>query len=66
MLRLGFLVSPPIVGAIADLTTLRYGLLVVPLAGLLVVLFAPVLATRVRPGVADVAPSDEPELTTAS
>ncbi|WP_066596865.1 MFS transporter [Cryobacterium arcticum] len=66
LLRLGFLVSPPIVGAIADLTALRYGLLVVPLAGLLVVLFAPVLATRVRPGAADVAPSDEPELTSAS
>jgi len=49
LLRLGFLISPPVVGAIADLTALRYGLLVVPLAGLLVVLFSPVLATRVRP-----------------
>jgi MFS family permease len=62
LLRLGFLVSPPIVGAIADLTALRYGLLMVPLAGLLVVLFAPVLATRVRTKPADAAPSDETEL----
>jgi hypothetical protein len=65
LLRLGFLVSPPIVGAIADLSALRYGLLVVPLAGLLVVLFAPVLKTRVRFGRADAAPSDEPELAAA-
>ncbi|PXA68214.1 MFS transporter [Cryobacterium arcticum] len=65
LLRLGFLASPPIVGAIADLTTLRYGLLVVPLAGLLVVLFAPVLATRVRPVPPAATPSDEPELTSA-
>ena len=64
LMRLGFLLSPPIVGAIADLTSLRYGLLVVPLAGLLVVLFAPVLATRVRP-TADAAAADEPRLTTA-
>ncbi|MBX0301460.1 MFS transporter [Cryobacterium sp. 1639] len=62
LLRLGFLVSPPIVGFIADLTELRYGLLVVPLAGLLVVLFAPVLATRVRTGGADAAATGEPEL----
>jgi MFS family permease len=65
LLRLGFLVSPPIVGAIADLTSLRYGLLVVPLAGLLVLLFAPVLATRVRTGSAGAHPSDEPELAPA-
>ena len=64
LMRLGFLLSPPIVGAIADLTSLRYGLLVVPLAGLLVVLFAPVLATRVR-RTADAAAADEPRLTTA-
>jgi MFS family permease len=46
LLRVGFLVSPPIVGAIADASELRYGLLVVPVAGILVVLFAPVLAKR--------------------
>ncbi|MGY4857653.1 MFS transporter [Cryobacterium sp. AP23] len=65
LLRLGFLVSPPIVGFIADLSALRYGLLVVPLAGLLVVLFAPVLSTRVRAGTPDAAPRDEPELAAA-
>jgi MFS family permease len=65
LLRLGFLISPPIVGAIADLSALRYGLLVVPLAGLLVVVFAPVLATRVRQGGADAASKDEPTLTAA-
>lgn len=46
LLRVGFLVSPPIVGAIADASSLRLGLLVVPIAGLLVILFARVLTTR--------------------
>jgi MFS family permease len=65
LLRLGFLVAPPLVGAVADLSGLRYGLLIVPLAGLLVVLFAPVLATRVQPGTTSAAPRDEPELAAA-
>ncbi|KNC19617.1 fucose permease [Arthrobacter sp. RIT-PI-e] len=46
LLRVGFLVSPPVVGAIADTTELRYGLLVVPLAGLFVIVLARVLTTR--------------------
>ncbi len=46
LLRVGFLLSPPVVGAIADTTELRYGLLVVPLAGLLVILFSGVLTNR--------------------
>lgn len=46
LLRLGFLLSPPVVGAIADASSLRSGLLIVPVAGLLVLLFARVLATR--------------------
>ncbi len=46
LLRLGFLVPPPIVGAIADASSLRLGLLVVPIAGLLVILFSRVLTTR--------------------
>ncbi len=46
LLRIGFLVSPPIVGAIADASELRYGLLIVPLAGLLVIALAGVLTTR--------------------
>ncbi|OUE29273.1 Major Facilitator Superfamily protein [Clavibacter michiganensis] len=46
LMRVGFLISPPIVGAIADASALRYGLIIVPAAGLLVLLFARVLATR--------------------
>ncbi len=46
LLRLGFLVSPPLVGAVADATSLRVGLLIVPVVGLLVVVFAGVLSTR--------------------
>ncbi|MFP7761701.1 MFS transporter [Marisediminicola sp. LYQ85] len=43
LLRVGFLISPPIVGAIADAGSLRLGLTIVPLVGLLVVIFARVL-----------------------
>lgn len=46
LMRLGFLCSPPVVGLVADATSLRVGLLVVPLAGLLVILLAPVLRSR--------------------
>ena len=46
LLRLGFLVSPPIVGAIADASSLRLGLIFIPAAGLLVLVFSRVLATR--------------------
>ncbi|CAL9353975.1 Inner membrane protein YbjJ [Streptomyces sp. enrichment culture] len=48
LMRLGFLIPPPVVGFIADATTLRLGLLVVPLAGTLVILLAGVLRTRRR------------------
>lgn len=46
LMRVGFLVSPPIVGFIADNSALRFGLLIVPAAGLMVVLFAGVLSNR--------------------
>ncbi|MBT3153829.1 MFS transporter [Streptomyces sp. CHD11] len=46
LMRLGFLCSPPVVGLVADATSLRAGLLVVPLAGLLVITLAPVLRSR--------------------
>ncbi|WP_217169106.1 MFS transporter [Streptomyces sp. AC512_CC834] len=46
LMRLGFLLSPPVVGLVADATSLRVGLLVVPLAGLLVLLCAGVLRSR--------------------
>lgn len=45
LMRVGFLVSPPIVGLIADSISLRAGLLVVPFAGLLVILLAGVLSS---------------------
>jgi len=46
LMRLGFLLSPPIVGAIADASSLRIGLLIVPFAGVLVVACSGVLARR--------------------
>jgi MFS family permease len=45
LMRLGFLLSPPIVGLISDATSLRTGLLVVPAAGVLVILLAGVLSS---------------------
>ncbi|GAA2585980.1 MULTISPECIES: MFS transporter [Streptomyces] len=48
LMRLGFLLSPPVVGLVADATSLRVGLLVVPLAGLLVLLCAGALQPRRR------------------
>lgn len=43
LMRLGFLLSPPVVGLVADGAGLRLGLVVVPLAGVLVVVCAGVL-----------------------
>lgn len=45
-LRAGFLLSPPVVGLVADAWSLRVGLLVVPLAGLVVLTLAGVMAPR--------------------
>jgi hypothetical protein len=52
LMRLGFLLSPPVVGAVADAGGLRLGLLVVPVAGLLVLLTAGVLSRRNPPAAA--------------
>jgi MFS family permease len=46
LMRLGFLLAPPIVGAIADASTLRFGLLIVPFAGLMVIACSGVLSNR--------------------
>ncbi|MEU9337724.1 MFS transporter [Streptomyces sp. NPDC048290] len=46
LMRLGFLLSPPVVGLVADASGLRLGLLLVPFAGLLVIALAGVLGTR--------------------
>lgn len=48
LLRLGFLLSPPFVGFVADNAGLRAGLLVVPIAGVVAIVFAGVLARRTR------------------
>lgn len=48
LMRLGFLLSPPVVGLIADATSLRAGLLLIPAVGVAVVLFAGVLRRRER------------------
>lgn len=45
MLRVGFLVGPPVVGAVADASSLRAGLIVVPFAGIAIILLAGVLST---------------------
>jgi fucose permease len=50
LMRFGFVAAPPIVGLIADATSLRVGLLGVPIAGLAVVAAAGVLSGR-RPTV---------------
>ncbi|GLU49179.1 MFS transporter [Nocardiopsis ansamitocini] len=49
LMRLGFLLSPPVVGLVADATALRYGLVVVPLAGLVAVVLSGFLPTRSTP-----------------
>ncbi|WP_156160890.1 MFS transporter [Demequina maris] len=49
LLRLAFLLSPPLVGWIADQTSLRVGLALVPVFGVLVVLLAGAMATRKEP-----------------
>lgn len=50
--RIGFLVSPPVVGVIADAASVRLGLVMVPVAGLVVLLCAGVLDGRPREEVA--------------
>lgn len=49
LMRVGFVSSPPVVGLIADATSLRVGLLVVPFAGLAVMLLAVALSPRRLP-----------------
>lgn len=46
LLRVGFLLSPPLVGLVADLTSLRVGLLTVVVAGVATVFLARVFARR--------------------
>jgi MFS family permease len=60
LMRLGFLFSPPLVGLIADATSLRWGLLIMPVAGAIVLLLAGVLARRVPHAVAATAVEPAP------
>jgi hypothetical protein len=46
LMRVGSLLAPPTVGAIADAASLRVGLLAVPLSGLVVIVVAGVLDAR--------------------
>ncbi|WP_370331385.1 MFS transporter, partial [Mycolicibacterium hippocampi] len=48
LMRVGFLGAPLIVGVIADVTSLRIGLLIVPVAGVTLILLAGVLSARRR------------------
>ncbi|MCB7135888.1 MFS transporter [Cellulosimicrobium marinum] len=57
LMRLGFLASPPLVGLVADASSLRAGLLVLPAAGVVVVLLSGVLARR-RPPAPTAPPTD--------
>jgi fucose permease len=49
LMRVGFVCSPLIVGLIADVTSLRVGLLVVPVAGIAVIAAAGALSARHPP-----------------
>jgi hypothetical protein len=49
LLRIGTISSAPVVGLVADATSLRVGLLVVPIAGLSVMILAVALSPRRRP-----------------
>lgn len=49
LMRVGFVSSPPVIGLIADATSLRVGLLVVPIAGVAVMLLAVALSPRRLP-----------------
>lgn len=48
LMRIGFFGAPPLVGVVADATSLRVGLLAVPIAGLVVVALAGALSARPR------------------
>ncbi len=49
LMRIGFVASPPVVGLIADATSLRVGLLVVPAAAVAAMLLAVALTPRRQP-----------------
>ncbi|MGW9114217.1 MFS transporter [Microbacterium sp. NPDC055683] len=46
LMRLGFLISPLVIGAVSDATDLRVSLLIVPIAGVVIVVLSGVLGRR--------------------
>lgn len=58
LMRLGFLVSPPVVGLVADAVGLCAGLLVVPLAGSLVSVLAGVLSAARSEQMSELIPTE--------
>ncbi len=64
LLRLAFLLSPPVVGVIADATSLRVGLMIIPVMGLAVILLAGYMAPRKDPESGETAPSPASPATT--
>jgi len=49
LMRIGFLGAPLLVGVVADATSLRFGLLSVPIAGVTVIALAGALSARRLP-----------------
>lgn len=46
LMRLGFLITPPLIGALSDMLSLRWALVIVPVAGALTVVLARILPRR--------------------
>jgi hypothetical protein len=49
LLRIGFLLGPPVIGLIADASSIRLGLVLVPLGGLIILLTSGILDARRTP-----------------
>ena len=58
LLRIGFLASPPVIGVIADASSIRLGLVLVPIAGMVILLTSGILDTgRATPARSEVEPA---------
>lgn len=58
LMRLGFLGTPPLIGFIADSTSIRTGLILLPIAGLLIALLSVVLPTKEKDSVKSPKPAN--------
>ena len=64
LLRIGFLASPPVIGVVADAASIRLGLVLVPLAGLVILLTSGILDTgRAKPSLPRAAAEGRPART---